>query len=265
MSVGNLGLGLDDEGPIRVDPVRPQRRSVRRAVAGDHAAHGVAVNMQLPRDGPHTPLLHRVQAQDLRNHVRGYGHRAVRLAAQRASDGAGSLAERRHSTGRRSAGSARARCRPALVRARWCRSPPGCWRRRQRCSRPMRCCRGSMRAVKHRYGRHGNPGASHSVRARRGARASAGCARRAQVGRGTSADSGRRLRAGPHRAPGANTRGRSSGCRGRSDCTAAPARGSPRTGTNAPRSPRRPRPGRGAGRTRPSAPHSRGTAFIGTV
>ena len=64
--------------------------------------------MQLPSDGPHTPLLHHVQAQDLHNQVRGYGHRAVRLAAQRAKDGAGSLAERRHLTGRRSAGNANA-------------------------------------------------------------------------------------------------------------------------------------------------------------
>ena len=49
----------------------------RRAVAGEHAPHGVAVHVQLPRDGAHAPLLHHVQAQDLRHQVRGYGHGAA--------------------------------------------------------------------------------------------------------------------------------------------------------------------------------------------
>ena len=46
-------------------------------VAGEHAPHGVAMHVQLARDGAHAPLLDRVQAQDLRHQVRGYGHGAA--------------------------------------------------------------------------------------------------------------------------------------------------------------------------------------------
>jgi hypothetical protein len=90
-----------DEGPVRIDPARTQRRGVhRRAVAGEHAPHGVAVHVQLPRDGPHAPLLHHVQAQDLRHQVRGNGHGA---AAPAGCD-AGSLGAARRAAGRRSGG-----------------------------------------------------------------------------------------------------------------------------------------------------------------
>jgi hypothetical protein len=56
------------------------------AVGSEHAAHDVAVHVQLPGDGADTPLLDGVQAQDLRNQVRGYGHGAT-LNAGRADHG----------------------------------------------------------------------------------------------------------------------------------------------------------------------------------
>jgi hypothetical protein len=40
----------------------------------EHAAHCVAVDVQLTRDGAHAPVLDLVQAQDLRAQFRGYGH-----------------------------------------------------------------------------------------------------------------------------------------------------------------------------------------------
>ena len=51
----------------------------------------------------------------------------------------------------------------------------------------------------------------------------------------------------------------------RDSCTAEPGCGNVRTGTGGPDGPCTPRTNRSAGRTRPSAPHCCGTAFIGTV
>ena len=123
-----------------------------------------------------------------------------------------------------------------------------------------------MRPVEPPPPRVGNPGASRNVRRRRDAGASAAISPNEPCGRGESAGSGWPPRAGPRHAPGASRAGRSSGCRGRSGCTAPPARGSVRTGTGGPDGPCA-HPGRteGAGRTRPGAPDLPGTAFIGTV
>ena len=62
----------------------------RRAVAGEHAPHGVAMHVQLARDGAHAPVLDRVQAQDLRDQVRGYGHGAAAGQRRHVGRGAGS-------------------------------------------------------------------------------------------------------------------------------------------------------------------------------
>jgi hypothetical protein len=83
------------------------------------------MHVQLPRDGAHAPLLHRVQAQDLRHQVRGYGHGAV----ARASRGAGSPGARLWTAAGRSVGrSSTARRWPALGRRRASQCP---WRCRQ--------------------------------------------------------------------------------------------------------------------------------------
>ena len=115
----------------------------------------------------------------------------------------------------------------------------------------------------------GNPGASLYVRRRHGQRragASAATARRAGGGHGASAGSDWRPRAGRRRAPGASRRGCNTDCRDRSGCTRRPGCGTRRTGTDGPEGPTTPPDRAGsAGRSRPSAPHCCGTAFIGTV
>ena len=115
----------------------------------------------------------------------------------------------------------------------------------------------------------GNPGASLYVRRRHGQRragASAATARRAGGGHGASAGSDWRLRAGRRRGPDASRRGRNTGCRDRSGCTRRPGCGTRRTGTDGLEGPTTPPDRAGsAGRSRPSAPHCCGTAFIGTV
>lgn len=45
----------------------------RRAVARQHPAHGIAVHVQLWRDGAHAPLPCRLQAQNLRHQIRAMG------------------------------------------------------------------------------------------------------------------------------------------------------------------------------------------------
>ena len=224
--------------------------------------------MQLPGDGAHAPLLHGAQPQDLRHQVRGYGHDATPGAAsagRAAGRGAGSLGARGPAAPRRSAG--RSRAQPARC---FVRRAPRWW-----CPGSMRWCRGSMRPVEQRRPPAGNPGASRSVRARRhdhhrrrvrhSAAASAGIARRAHGDRPTKTGNAARCRAGPHPETAASTGGCNSGCRGRSGCTAPPARDSARTGTDGLVAPQAPRTNRSAGRTRPSGPHCCGTAFIGTV
>ena len=259
-----LGQRLEEERPIRIDPARAQRRAVhRRAVAAEHAPHGVAVHVQLPRDGAHAPLLDRVEAQDLRDQVRGQRHDAVRRAPPRAGRGAGTPGAATLAGEHRSDGRSRRRWMAPGAAA----SPPG------RC-RPvrMRRCRASMRPVEQPPPGAGNPGASRYVRRRRRRRrrhdagASGAIVPNGPCGRGASADSGGPPLAEPRHAPGASRAGRSSGCRDRSGCTARPARGNGRTGTGGPDGPCA-HPGRteGAGRTRPGAPDLPGTAFIGTV
>ena len=109
------------------------------------------------------------------------------------------------------------------------------------------------------------PAAGRTGRAWPGAGASAGTAVREQCGRATSAGSAARSGAAHPHGLGARTAGRSSGCHGRSGCTERPGRGIARTGTGGRVGPCAPRYNRSAGRTRPSAPHCCGTAFIGTV
>jgi hypothetical protein len=111
-------------------------------------------------------------------------------------------------------------------------------------ARAPRWCGVSMRPVEPQPPRAGNPGASRSAAGRRRRHrhhhrahgtvgASAATARRGQSGRAEIVGIDVRSRAGPRRAPGAGTAGRSSGCHGRSGCTAQPARGNARTGTGA--------------------------------
>ena len=126
-----------------------------------------------------------------------------------------------------------------------------------------------MPPVEQRPPPSGNPGASLYVRRRHGQRragASATTARRAGGGHGASAGSDWRPRAGRRRASDASRRGRNTGCRDRSGCTRRPGCGTRRTGTDGLEGPTTPPDRAGsAGRSRPSAPHCCGTAFIGTV
>jgi hypothetical protein len=128
-----------------------------------------------------------------------------------------------------------------------------------------------MPPVEQRPSPWGNPGASLYVRRRRRhperrAGASAAIARHAGRGHGASAGSDWRPRVGQRRAPGASRRGCNTDCRDRSGCTRQPGCGTRRTGTNGLEGPTTPPDRAGsAGRSRPSAPHCRGTAFIGTV
>ena len=140
-----------------------------------------------------------------------------------------------------------------------------------------------MLPVEQRLPPAGNPGASLYVRRprQRGPRcrrrhterlaaqradASAGIGRRAARVHRASAGSDRRLPAGRRRAPGASRRDRNTGCRDRSGCTRRPGCGTRRTGTDGLEGPTTPPDCAGsAGRSRPSAPHCCGTAFIGTV
>ncbi len=238
------------------------------AVARQHPAHDVAVHMQLPGDGAHAPLLHGVQPQDLRDQVRGYGHDASPGAASVDRDAgrdAGSPGARRPAAPRRSGSRPMTQRVLCLVR----RAPPW-W-----CPGSMRRCLGSMRPVEQRPPLAGNPGASRSVRAGhhdhrrrcapRDAAASAETVRHAQGGHAMKTDNGARRHGEPHPETAASTAGCNGGCRGRSGCTARPARDSQRTGTGGLVAPQAPRRNRSAGRTRPSGPHCCGTAFIGTV
>ena len=145
---------LQDERPVRVDAARAQWPRVSRgAVAGDDAPHDIAVDMQLARDRAHAPLLDRMQAQDLRNQVRGCGHGATRWAASwPAWRGAGSLGGASRVAWLRSGGSGAPWGVPA--RRWWGRL---WWRR----------CRVCMRPVEQRPPPTGNPGASLDVRGRR--------------------------------------------------------------------------------------------------
>ena len=267
---GELLQRSQDEGPVRVDPAGSQRRGMhRRTATGEYPPHGITMHVQLPRDGAHAPLLHRVQAQDLRHQVRGYGHGAV----ARAGCGAGSPGARPRAASGRNGG------RSSTVRRGWrcgrLRAPKGLrrWRQVRRW-----CCRASMPPVEPTPSLAGNPGASRSVRLRLslplhpgqphagpGAGATGVSAAHAPCVRAESAGSAVRPGAAPAHGPDAGTACRSSGCRGRSGYTKGPGRGIGRTGTGGRDSPCAPRHHRSAGRTRPSAPHCCGTAFIGTV
>ena len=110
----------------------------------------------------------------------------------------------------------------------------------------------------------GNPGASRCVRAHRHQRrqrrrhlagdnadANAASARRGPAGRARSTGIGLRSGAEQRRVPGASTSGHSSGCHGRSGCTARPGHGNAHTGTGGREDPCAPRRTEGAGRTRP--------------
>ena len=76
-----LGQRREDEGAVRIDPARAQRRGDgRRAVLGEHTPHGVAVHLQLARDGAAAPVLDLVQAHDLRAQLRRDRHRRLSRA-----------------------------------------------------------------------------------------------------------------------------------------------------------------------------------------
>ena len=231
---GELGQGLQQERPVRVDAAGAQWRrdwQERHGRAGDaeHPTHDIAVNVQLPGDRAHAPLLDRVQAQDLRDQLRGCGHGVTRWAPSGpVRCGAGSPDEASAAARHRSAGNARVlRERRRWGRARW--------------SGPCRVC---MSPVEQRAPQRGNPGASRYLLLRccrcccrrhhraNGAGASAVTARRARCAQGASTGSDVRPCGAPHCAPDASRRARSSGCRDRSDCTRQPGRGTLRTGTN---------------------------------
>jgi hypothetical protein len=152
--------------------------------------------------------------------------------------------------------------------ARWVRWRPVAAPPRRRRPGAMRRCRVSMRPVEQRRPRPVNPDASHYLRwpwRQAACCASVACVPRGPCGQGESAGSaGPQLAVLPH-VPGASTPGCSSAGHGRSGCTAEPGCGNVRTGTGGPDGPCTPRTNRSAGRTRPSAPHCCGTAFIGTV
>jgi hypothetical protein len=234
VSVGNFASVARMKGRYASMRLGRSGEGARRR-PGRARAHGVAVHMQLPGDGAHPPLLHRVQAQDLRDQVRGYGHGAT-LGASGAGHGAGSpgaprpgcgLAQRRQSqawwrvvavvvevvVGVRPSGwwwpcpQARA--------PRWCGCPCGQWSR----SHPGLGNPGASRsAARHRCHRRRR----HHHRAHGGVGASAATARRGQSGLAETVGIDVHSRAEPRRAPGAGTAGRSSGCHGRSGCTARP-------------------------------------------
>jgi hypothetical protein len=258
---GELGQGLQDEGPEHIDAAGPQWRGRHwRAVQCEHTPHGVAVHMQLAGDSAHAPLLGGVQAQDLRDQLRGYGHGAAlrKSPASGAGHGAGIPGVPK------SPAALSNECSAAASWALW--RPAAASRRRRPGS--MRRCRVSMRPVEQPRPRPVNPDASHYLRypcTKDGGCASVACVPRVPCGQGESAGSAGRHLAVQRLGPGASRRSCSSADHGRSGCTAGPGRGNARTGTGGLDGPCTPRTNRGAGRTRPSAPHCCGTAFIGTV
>ena len=218
------------------------------AVPGEHAPHRVAVYPELPGDGAHAPAFNLVQAQDLRAHLRGYGHGGLQVGAHGAA----------------SSGAPRTTARPGSVGTS-SRVVAGVGRSAPR-SAPDSATQGScsMSAVEHRPPPAGNPGASRSGFAVAGA--SAANAQHGRAAHPGCAGTGRPPRVVPLAATGPSTPASSSAGPGRSGCTAAPAPCSVRTGTVGPMPPREgpspaPSPGlaEGAGRRRPAAPHWRGT------
>ena len=74
---GVLAQRLDHEGAVRIDAGRSQHALDQlKPMLGEHAAHGVAVHVQLARDGAHAPMLGDVQTRNVSGQVRGYGHGA---------------------------------------------------------------------------------------------------------------------------------------------------------------------------------------------
>jgi hypothetical protein len=194
--------------------------------------------MQLPGDGANPPPLRRMQTQDLRNQVRGYGHGAT-LDAQGAGHDEGSPGAPRPAAPWHSAGTARAWW--SWWSWWWSPRPSGWWPPCPQ-ARVPRWCGVSMWPVEPQPPRAGNPGASRSAaghhhrrrhhhRAHGTVGASAATARRGLSGPAETVGIGVRSRAEPRRAPGAGTAGHSSDCHDRSGCTARPGRGNAHTGT----------------------------------
>ena len=203
-----------------------------RTVASDHSPNDVTVDVQLPRDRSDAPLLDRIQAKDLRDQVRGYGHGATRVPTSHVWRGIRTPGEASPAAGHRSGSSA------AMVEMPAHRWPP-------RGSR----CRWCMRPVDQRPPPAGNPGASLYIRrqgqrrpqqrpcraerpAARCVRASAVNARHAARVRRPSAGNERRPRAAPSRASDASKPDCNTDCRDRSGCTRRPACGIRRIGTD---------------------------------
>ena len=99
---GVLLQGLADEAAVRIDKALAQRSARRHdLVFAQHAADRVAVHLQLTRDGPHAPVLDRVQTLDPGGQFSWDGH--GRGAGQRCS-GAGSPDAHGAAAAERSAG-----------------------------------------------------------------------------------------------------------------------------------------------------------------
>ena len=86
-SVGYFSSVCCDDGPVGVDQVAAQRHARRGGVVfAQYAAHRVAVHVQLARDGPHAPMLDRVQTHP-ESHHDGPLDRAVYTLGRGASGG----------------------------------------------------------------------------------------------------------------------------------------------------------------------------------
>ena len=81
-SVGYFCSVCCDDGPVGVDQVAAQRHARRGGVVfAQHAAHGVAMHVQLARDGPYAPMLDRVQTLNAGGQLQGDGHTRVAPAS----------------------------------------------------------------------------------------------------------------------------------------------------------------------------------------
>ena len=92
---------LRDEVAVRLEQT-PAKRDARRCAAGrvQDPAHGVAVHVQLGRDGPHAPMLDFVQTSNPSGQIRGDGHagRPGRHRGRAANPAARGAVERNRST-----------------------------------------------------------------------------------------------------------------------------------------------------------------------
>ena len=144
--------GLRDEVAVGLEQT-PAQRDPRRCAAllVQDPAHGVAVHVQLGRDGAHAPMLDLVQTSDPRGQLRANGH-AGRSGSQRegAANPAAGGAVRRNRTSHSVVRSTPALSPTAAQHPRPSRATRWTRRRWSSCMQP----------VKHRPASSGNPGAS---------------------------------------------------------------------------------------------------------